>query len=77
AGAGVLLSLALPALFTRLRYVRKATYVYAFTGLGAITAVLALGQFTQGAKLSWSIMDVSLQPSEFVKILFVQKKSKK
>ena len=71
AGAGVLLSLALPALFTRLRYVRKATYVYAFTGLGAITAVLALGQFTQGAKLSWSIMDVSLQPSEFVKILFV------
>ena len=40
-------------------------------GIGALLVVAVAGQTSYGAKLSLSIGGISIQPSEFVKILFV------
>lgn len=71
AAVGLSLALAVPALLKRFRFLGKLTYVYAASGAAALLVVLLLGRVTQGSRLSYSVLGVSLQPSEFVKILFV------
>ncbi|WP_130837914.1 FtsW/RodA/SpoVE family cell cycle protein [Lachnoclostridium sp. Marseille-P6806] len=71
AAAGMSLAIAVPALLKRFRFLKRLTFVYAGAGAAALLAVLVLGQVTQGSKLSYSMFGVSVQPSEFVKILFV------
>ncbi len=44
---------------------------YGIAGFGFLTAVLIAGQLSYGAKLAITIHDITFQPSEFVKILFV------
>ncbi len=50
---------------------RKLQWLYGGAGLAALIGVLILGQTSNGAKLSISVMGISFQPSELVKILFV------
>jgi cell division protein FtsW (lipid II flippase) len=71
ASAGMILTIAVPALMKKFHFMKKLTYVYALTGMAALSVVLLLGQVTQGSKLTWSVFGVTMQPSEFVKILFV------
>jgi cell division protein FtsW (lipid II flippase) len=47
------------------------TWIYAIAGLFALLVVLLFGATSYGAKLSVSIWKITVQPSEFVKILFV------
>lgn len=54
----------------RVKNWRAYTWVYGGVGIVALGAVLVLGAVTHGAKLSFSILGVSFQPSEFIKIVF-------
>lgn len=68
------ISLAIPFLFTRIRFLKKLTWVYAAVGILMLGIVLIMGQVTHGSKLSYSfeaLGGITFQPSEFVKILFV------
>lgn len=49
----------------------KLTWVYVIVGVGALGVVAIAGQTSYGAKLSLSIGPLTIQPSEFVKIIFV------
>lgn len=60
-----------PLLVRKLKFLRKFTWVYAIAGILALGAVLVLGSITGGAHLSFTVAGVTLQPSEFVKIIFV------
>ena len=67
----LMISLTIPYLFTRIRFLKKMTWMYALTGIILLSAVLVLGEVTHGSKISFSIGGISFQPSEFVKILFL------
>jgi len=67
----IAISLTIPALFKRFKKLRQYTYVYALLGIIPLSAVLLLGKITNGSKLSYTIGGITIQPSEFVKIIFV------
>ncbi|MDD2980379.1 MAG: FtsW/RodA/SpoVE family cell cycle protein [Hespellia sp.] len=70
-GVSVTVSLIVPVLIRKLKFLRKWTYVYAGVGLASLAVVAIIGQTSYGAKLGFTIAGISVQPSEFVKILFV------
>ncbi len=61
----------IPQLVRKLKFLRKFTWIYAAAGIVALAAVLLLGTITGGAHISFTIAGITLQPSEFVKIIFV------
>ena len=67
----LIFSLMIPYLLSRIRFLKKLTWVYAAVGIGALSLVLIMGEVTYGSKISFSISGISFQPSEFVKILFI------
>lgn len=69
--AAMILALGLPFLIKKIRFIRRLTWLYAAVGLLALTAVAVLGATSYGAKISYTIVGISMQPSEFVKIIFV------
>lgn len=68
---GIVFGLIVPVLIRKLTFLDKWTYVYAGVGGAALLAVALFAQVSGGAKLGFEIMGVNVQPSEFVKILFV------
>ena len=70
-GAGFFIALLIPLILQNMSVFRKMTWIYAVVGIGALLVVAVAGQTSYGAKLSLSIGGISIQPSEFVKILFV------
>lgn len=69
--AGLLFALFIPLVLRKESRFRNYKYVYAVVGILALMVVAVAGSTSYGAKLSLSIMGISIQPSEFVKILFV------
>ncbi|MCI8287589.1 MAG: FtsW/RodA/SpoVE family cell cycle protein [Lachnospiraceae bacterium] len=71
----VLVSLAvsifLPWLLTRIRFLKKLTWGYGLGGVALLAMVFILGEITHGSKISLTVGGITFQPSEFVKILFV------
>ncbi len=65
------LSLFIPFLIHRLKLIKNLKYIYAVAGVFLLGIVFILGNTTYGSKISYSILGVSFQPAEFVKILFV------
>lgn len=61
----------IPVILGRVWQLSKIPWVYGLAGLGLLTAVYFVGDTSFGAQLSISVSGVSVQPSEFVKILFV------
>ena len=61
----------IPFFVNKFKFLRGLKWIYALTGILALSVVLILGQTTYGSKLSYSIFGITFQPSEFVKILFV------
>lgn len=61
----------IPMILGRVWQLSKIPWVYGLTGLGLLTAVHFVGDTSFGAQLSISAAGVSVQLSEFVKILFV------
>lgn len=69
--AGFFLSLLIPLVLQNMSLFRKLTWVYVVLGIGALAVVAIAGKTSYGAKLSLSVGGITVQPSEFVKIIFV------
>ncbi|HIY62261.1 MAG TPA: FtsW/RodA/SpoVE family cell cycle protein [Candidatus Mediterraneibacter stercoripullorum] len=68
---GVIFGLVVPILIKKLTFLEQWTYIYAAVGGAALLAVALFGGRSGGAKLSFDLGLVNIQPSEFVKIIFV------
>lgn len=68
---GVVFGLVVPVLIRKLKFLTDWIYIYAGVGIAALLGVALFAQRTGGSKLSFDLKVISIQPSEFVKILFV------
>ncbi len=68
---GIVFGLTVPVLIRKLKFLENWTYIYAGAGGAALLGVAVFAVSSGGAKLSFDLGPVSIQPSEFVKILFV------
>lgn len=68
---GVIFGLVVPVLIRKLKHLDKWTYIYAGVGGGALLLVAIFAATSGGAKLGFTIAGFGIQPSEFVKIVFV------
>lgn len=69
--AATVITMFVPVLMVKLKHLYKFTWLYCGVGLVLLTVVLVLGMTSYGANLSIEIGSIAIQPSEFVKILFV------
>lgn len=67
----LVVALVIPYFVHKFKFLKNLKWIYAATGITALSIVLILGQTTYGSKISYSVAGVTFQPSEFVKILFV------
>lgn len=70
-GVGFGAALIIPLVLQKVSVFRKLTWLYAAVGIFLLLIVAVLGATSYGAKLSISIAGISVQPSEFIKIIFV------
>lgn len=61
----------IPYFISRWKFVRSLTWMYALAGITLLGVVAVLGAVSHGAKLSFSVAGITVQPSEFIKIIFV------
>ena len=71
AGVAVVITCFVPILVAKLKVWDKLGFLYGLIGIGGLAFVCLAASTTYGAKLSISIGPVVLQPSEFIKILFI------
>lgn len=69
--ASMLISMLVPVVIRKWKNCCNNDLVYGITGIVLLGAVLILSVATYGANISFTIAGITLQPSEFVKILFV------
>lgn len=67
----LVIALIIPAFMKYIRLLKSCEYIFAAAGILILGVVLISGSITNGSKLSFSIMGMSFQPSEFVKIIYV------
>ncbi|MDY3250312.1 MAG: FtsW/RodA/SpoVE family cell cycle protein [Candidatus Choladocola sp.] len=65
------IALVIPIIIRKLRFITKMYWLYALVGIGLLALVAIAARSTYGAKLSFTVGGISIQPSEFVKIIFV------
>ncbi|MCR5545541.1 MAG: FtsW/RodA/SpoVE family cell cycle protein [Lachnospiraceae bacterium] len=61
----------IPLFISKLKFLNKLSFLYAIIGIFGLGVVTIAGSTEYGAKLNISIGSVTIQPSEFIKILFV------
>lgn len=61
----------IPFLIEKITFLDKLTYFYAGLGILSLGGVAVLGAVSYGAKLAITVGGISIQPSEFIKIVFV------
>lgn len=71
AAASTVLALFIPVIIRKLRLITKWAWVYAILGIGLLGLVAVAARSTYGAKIAFTVGGITLQPSEFVKIIFV------
>ncbi len=64
-------SLIVPVIVRKVRSLAELRLIYGIVGVVSLLAVLVAGGISNGAKLGFTIGPVNIQPSEFVKLLFV------
>ena len=69
--ASAVITAFIPIIIRKTSGLRKMTYVNAGVGIVELLLVAVMGSTSYGARISISIAGISIQPSEFVKILFV------
>lgn len=67
----LIVALVIPSLMKHIRLIKNCELIFAAIGILILGAVLISGSITNGSKLTFSIMGMSFQPSEFVKIIYV------
>lgn len=67
----VTVSLFIPYLLDKIQFLRYLKWIYCLIGVLLLSGVLILGQVTHGSKISFSVLGITFQPSEFVKIIFI------
>lgn len=67
----MIVSMAVPVIIRKWKNCCHLTNVYGIAGILLLSVVLVLSATTYGANISFTIAGITLQPSEFVKILFV------
>jgi len=65
------ISLCIPWFVCKWKFLKKLTWVYGAAGILLLSTVLILGEVTHGSKITFSIGEITFQPSEFVKIIFL------
>lgn len=71
AGLGAVIGLIVPVLIRKMKVLIDLTYIYAGVGIAALALVAVFAATSGGAKLGFEIAGIGIQPSEFVKIIFV------
>lgn len=66
----LVIALIIPFFVEKFGFLKHLKWLYGLIGILALAIVLLLGQVTQGSKISYTIAGITLQPSEFVKIIF-------
>lgn len=61
----------IPYFISQWTFLRNLTWAYALAGITMLGVVAVLGAVSHGAKLSFSVAGIAIQPSEFIKIIFV------
>ena len=69
--AASVITLLVPFLIRHIHFLHRLPYLYAVIGVGLLALVAVMGQTSYGAKLTFTFFGITLQPSEFIKILFV------
>lgn len=67
----IILAFFIPKIMEKFLFLKNLTYLYALFGILALMLVFVAGSATYGAKISLTFFGISIQPAEFVKILFV------
>ncbi len=67
----LIVSLIVPVIVRKVRMLADLKTLYGIIGVVSLMAVLVAGGISNGAKLGFTVGPVSIQPSEFVKIVFV------
>lgn len=65
------ISLIIPFIIKKFNRIYEYGAIYATLGIVCLSVVLLLGKISNGSKLAYTIGGVTIQPSEFVKIIFV------
>lgn len=71
AAASIVITLIIPLFIRKIKIINKLTWLYAAVGIALLGLVAVAGSTDYGAKLAFNFGGISVQPSEFVKILFV------
>lgn len=71
AAVSVVFAMIIPVMIQRMGFFRKLKWFYAAAGAILLLVVCIGGAASYGAKISLSIAGIAIQPSEFVKIIFV------
>jgi peptidoglycan glycosyltransferase len=69
--ASLIVALIIPVFMKNIKLLKSCDLIFASIGIFILGVVLISGSVTHGSKLSFSIMGISFQPSEFVKVLYV------
>ena len=69
--ASAVITMFVPYLIKKITFLKDLTYFYAGVGIILLAIVFIIGRVTYGAKLSFEIAGIGIQPSEFVKIIYV------
>ena len=67
----LLITVLIPVFISKLKFLNRLSFLYAVIGVLLLGLVAIAGTAEYGAKLNISLGPVSVQPSEFVKIIFV------
>jgi len=67
----MIIALIIPSLMKYLHLLIRGRWILGILGVVLLGAVLVTGSIINGSKLSFSILGISFQPSEFIKILYV------
>lgn len=68
---GFVFGLVVPVIIRKMKSLANLTYLYAGVGFAALAVVAVFAEDSGGAQLGFTIAGFGIQPSEFVKILFV------
>ncbi|MFI3176958.1 MAG: FtsW/RodA/SpoVE family cell cycle protein [Eubacteriales bacterium] len=64
-------AMVIPYLLAKFRIWRELGFLCGAVGIFVLGVVLVVGSVTNGSKLSYTLFDITFQPSEVVKILFI------